>query len=297
MSLRKGRMFNRDIVESDAFMSLSDGAKVLYFYLCLNSDDDGFCNCPRKIMTGCGAKDDDMRLLIAKKFVFTFPDIGVAVIKHWRIHNFIRKDRYNETRYKELLHSLYLDENNAYSLHAPETALPPQRDFGIPSGNQTAPTCQPHGIPNDNHMVDTWLPDGIPDGCQTVYQAGDNGLPSGCHLVAPSKDKKEKIIEGKLIEDKKENNNLFIHDSEKNSSEIIEEPSTSVPSRFDEDIITKKQTDYRAAIRNALTLGGEDGEKRAYDYERIANLIGIPGVSVAAIREELNAEKEDHVSA
>lgn len=87
MSLRKGRMFNREIVESDTFMSLSDGAKVLYFYLCLNSDDNGFCNCPREIMTKCGAKDDDMRLLISKKFVSTFPDVGGVVINHWHIHN------------------------------------------------------------------------------------------------------------------------------------------------------------------------------------------------------------------
>lgn len=297
MSLRKGRMFNRDIVESDAFMSLSDGAKVLYFYLCLNSDDDGFCNCPRKIMTGCGAKDDDMRLLIAKKFVFTFPDIGVAVIKHWRIHNFIRKDRYNETRYKELLHSLYLDENNAYSLHAPETALPPQRDFGIPSGNQTAPTCQPHGIPNDNHMVDTWLPDGIPDGCQTVYQAGDNGLPSGCHLVAPSKDKKEKIIEGKLIEDKKENNNLFIHDSEKNSSDLPENVENPIDNSTLSPEMAAKRDEYIRLIKNNLLKGDEIGEWLAAQHENIAVKLGIPGVSVAAIREELNAEKENHVSA
>ena len=107
-------------------------------------------------------------------------------------------------------------------------------------------------------------------------------------------------IEGEVdIEgDKEKNNNLFIHDSEKNfftSPENPEKPAAK--HKFDAETLAAKQADYRAAIRKALTLGGEDGEKRAYDYERIANLIGIPGVSVAAIREELNAEKEDHVSA
>lgn len=111
---------------------------------------------------------------------------------------------------------------------------------------------------------------------------------------------KEEDIEGEVdIEgDKEKNNNLFIHDSEKNfftSPENPEKPAAK--HKFDAETLAAKQADYRAAIRKALTLGGEAGAKRAYDYERIANLIGIPGVSVAAIREELNAEKEDHVSA
>ena len=111
---------------------------------------------------------------------------------------------------------------------------------------------------------------------------------------------KEEDIEGEVdIEgDKEKNNNLFIHDSEKNfftSPENPEKPAAK--HKFDAETLAAKQADYRAAIRKALTLGGEAGAKRAYDYERIAASLGVPGVSVAAIREELNAEKEDHVSA
>ena len=111
---------------------------------------------------------------------------------------------------------------------------------------------------------------------------------------------KEEDIEGEVdIEgDKEKNNNLFIHDSEKNfftSLENSEKPAAKP--RYDAETLAAKQADYRAAIRKALTLGGEAGAKRAYDYERIAKIIGVPGISVAAIREELNAKKEDHVSA
>lgn len=111
---------------------------------------------------------------------------------------------------------------------------------------------------------------------------------------------KEEDIEGEVdIEgDKEKNNNLFIHDSEKNfftSPENPEKPGAKP--KFDAETLAAKQADYRAAIRKALTLGGEAGAKRAYDYERISQILGVPGISVAAIREELNAKKEDHVSA
>ena len=82
--------------------------------LCVMADDDGFVNAPRSIMRMSGATDDDMKLLIAKRFVLTF-DSGVVVIKHWRIHNLIQKDRYKETKYLEEKAMLALDENNAYT--------------------------------------------------------------------------------------------------------------------------------------------------------------------------------------
>ena len=149
MSIGNRRMFSRDIVESDAFMSLSDGAKVLYFYLCMNADDDGFCNCPRKIMTSCGAKDDDMKLLIAKKFILWFDGAGISVIKHWRIHNYIRKDRYCETKYRDLMRALYVDDSNIYSLRDAEKGA-----GGIPDGNRAVDKRLTDGIPSDNRPVD-----------------------------------------------------------------------------------------------------------------------------------------------
>ena len=108
------RMFAKTIVTSDAFLDMPPTARSLYMLLCVMADDDGFVNAPRSIMRMSGAAEDDMKLLIAKRFVLTF-ESGVVVIKHWRIHNLIQKDRYKETKYLEEKSMLTLDENNAYT--------------------------------------------------------------------------------------------------------------------------------------------------------------------------------------
>jgi hypothetical protein len=108
------RMFAKTIIDSDAFLDMPASTQVLYFHLSMRADDDGFVNNPRTVMRICGGKDDDMKLLIAKKFVIAF-ECNVVVIKHWRIHNYIQKDRKQATKYIELLKELRLDENNAYT--------------------------------------------------------------------------------------------------------------------------------------------------------------------------------------
>ena len=108
------RMFAKTIVLSDAFLDMPMSARCLYFTLGMLADDDGFINAPRSVMRQCGASDDDLKLLLAKKFVLAF-ESGVIVIKHWRMNNYLQKDRYIETKYKEEKALLYLDENNAYS--------------------------------------------------------------------------------------------------------------------------------------------------------------------------------------
>ena len=108
------RMFAKAIVLSDAFLDMPMSARCLYFTLAMLADDDGFVNSPKSIMRQCGATTDDMSILIAKRFVLTF-DSGVVVIKHWRIHNLIQKDRYRETKYLDEKAQLTLDGNKAYT--------------------------------------------------------------------------------------------------------------------------------------------------------------------------------------
>lgn len=122
------RMFTMKIIDSDAFLDMPLSTQALYFHLCMRADDDGFINNPRKIQRVIGATDDDLKLLITKRFVLVF-DNGVIVIKHWRMHNVLRKDRYHETQYIEEKNSLNVKENGAY------TEL----------GNQMATTWQPLG--------------------------------------------------------------------------------------------------------------------------------------------------------
>ncbi len=108
-------MFAKTIIDSDAFLEMPISARLLYYDLAMRADDDGFINSPKKIMKMIGATPDDMSILIVRKFIIPFEN-GIVVIKHWRIHNYIRKDTYNETPYKEERALLEYDENKAYKL-------------------------------------------------------------------------------------------------------------------------------------------------------------------------------------
>ena len=87
------RMFAKTIIDSDLFLDMPVTAQLLYFHLCMRADDDGFINNPKRIMRDVRCSDDDMKMLIAKDYVIPF-ESGVIVIKHWRLHNYIQKDRY-----------------------------------------------------------------------------------------------------------------------------------------------------------------------------------------------------------
>lgn len=90
------RMVNIRIIDSDNFLELPLSTQALYFHLLLRADDDGFINNPKRIQRMIGGSEDDFKLLIAKQYILTFSS-GVIVIKHWRMHNCIKKDRYHET--------------------------------------------------------------------------------------------------------------------------------------------------------------------------------------------------------
>lgn len=120
------RMFAKSIIESDPFMDMPAEAQMLYIHLNMAADDDGFCDNPRTIMRQCGASNDTMKILIAKKFVLTFEkhDNFIVVIKHWRMNNYIRKDTYRETKYKQFMRELYYDENQSYSTNPGDGHVP-----------------------------------------------------------------------------------------------------------------------------------------------------------------------------
>lgn len=108
-------MFSKSIIDSDLFLDMPQSAQCLYFHLAMRADDDGFVNSPRKIQRMIGASEDDCRLLVAKQFLIPF-ETGVVVIRHWRIHNYIQKDRYKETMYQSEKSSLEQDSSGAYQL-------------------------------------------------------------------------------------------------------------------------------------------------------------------------------------
>jgi hypothetical protein len=119
-------MFAKTIIDSDAFIDMPLSTQALYFHLSMRADDDGFINNPKKIQRMIGASDDDLKVLVMKRFIIPF-ESGIVVIKHWKIHNYIRNDRYKATVYTKEKAMLTSKENGAYT--EMETS-------GIPSGNQ-----------------------------------------------------------------------------------------------------------------------------------------------------------------
>ena len=124
-------MFAKTIVTSDAFLDMPMSARCLYFTLGMFADDDGFVNSPKSIMRQVGATQDDMQILIAKKFVLLF-DSGVIVIKHWRINNYLRSDRYKETTYVDEKAELTVEDNGSYT----------KNNDGIPVGIPMVDQCE-----------------------------------------------------------------------------------------------------------------------------------------------------------
>lgn len=109
------RMFAKTIIDSDAFLDMPVTAQCLYFHLAMRADDDGFINNPKKIQRTVNCNEDDLKLLVMKNFIIPFQS-GIVVIKHWRIHNYIQKDRYKSTVYQEEKSGLGLKENGSYKL-------------------------------------------------------------------------------------------------------------------------------------------------------------------------------------
>lgn len=107
------RMFDKTITNSDDFLELPDSSQVLYFHLSMNADDDGFVNNWKSILRMTGTKEDDLKLLITKSFIIPF-ESGVIVIKHWRINNFLRKDRHIETKFQKELSLLEVNSSQEY---------------------------------------------------------------------------------------------------------------------------------------------------------------------------------------
>lgn len=123
------RMFAKTIIDSDFFLEMPMSARLLYYDLGMRADDDGFVNSPKKIMKMCGNADNDLSILIAKKFIILF-QTGIIVIKHWKLNNYLRADRYRQTSYLKEKSQLEEQANGTY--RTIDTAVI---------------TCLPDGIP------------------------------------------------------------------------------------------------------------------------------------------------------
>lgn len=112
-------MFTKKITHSDEFISMPHSSQNLYFHLNMEADDEGFVNGVKRIMRTINANEDDLKILIAKRFVLAFETSSVIVIKHWKLHNAIRNDRFKPTDYVTERAMIYEKENGVYTTSQP----------------------------------------------------------------------------------------------------------------------------------------------------------------------------------
>ena len=143
------RMFTKRVTDDDHFMGLSASAQALYLHLMMAADDDGFCNQIAVCMFKAHASTSDLEALLANRYLYQF-DNGVIVIKHWRMANALRKDRYTPTAFQEELAKLELKDNGAYTLVANR----------LPDGCQVVAAC----LPQDRLGKDSVGKDSTPKG-------------------------------------------------------------------------------------------------------------------------------------
>lgn len=133
------RMFTKKITDDDRFMELSASAQALYLHLSMSADDDGFCNQVSVSMFKAHASVQDLQSLLEKRYIYQFEN-GVIVIKHWRMANALRKDRYTPTVFQEELALLGLKDNGAYTMNSNGCQVVAER---LPSGCQVVADCPP----------------------------------------------------------------------------------------------------------------------------------------------------------
>lgn len=228
-------MFAKTIIDSDLFLDMPMSTQLLYFHLSMRADDDGFINNPKKIQRMVGCSEDDLKMLVVKQFIIPF-ESGVVVIKHWRIHNYIRNDRHKPTLCSER-DLIVLDENMVY---------------------QVSDNCQSSGIPMVDKM-DTQVRLGKVSIGKDSIGEGNVSKKADVSSAPPPKSVKKKFGEYKNISLTDEQYQKLVNDfGETVISEYIQ--------RMDEYIQMKgkKYRDFSLALRNWLKKDGITKGNQSY---------------------------------
>lgn len=139
--MKSRRMFSSEVVRTDDFLELDKKTQNLYFYYGMTADDDGFINAPKRILRECGASEKELNELIQKEYIYLFPS-GVILIRHWKINNKIRPDRYTPTTQKKEMKQVTLNEESVYVFNCKKEGI----TDGVPNGI-------PCNIPDGVHSI------------------------------------------------------------------------------------------------------------------------------------------------
>ena len=278
------RMFSSKVVCSDAFAEMPFSAQALYVQLNMEADDDGFLNRAKRIQGSIGASDADLNLLFEKRFILGF-DNGVIAIKHWRMNNQIRKDRYTPTQYQGEFNSLEIREDGAYT----------EKGKSKEAVDNMATTCQPLGNQNGNQMA-------------TQYSIGKDSIGKGS-LVEDNNTTKRKRFSPPTIEEVKaycleRNNNVdaerFIDFYTSNGWQVgknkMKDWKAAVRTWERNGYVDKQSTSTRSMPKSFDTNDFFNAAlKRSYgeDYERLYGEGEKKNPKTAAEDEAVRAKAED----
>lgn len=232
------RMLNKEIIDSDDFLEMPMTAQLLYFHFNLRADDDGFLDNWKSIMRLIGAKTDDIKILASKDFIIPF-DSGVIVIKHWRMHNYIRKDRHIKTKFQAELSQLEINENQSYQLL---------------QGNSS----------NER----------LSDGCQVVAER----LPDGCQMVDTGKDRlgKDRLgkesIEGEYEREEETSSPTPTHSQEKEKKKSSSKAKKEEKVKYAENV-EMTEAEYQKLLKD----NGNDVELIKACISKLDNYKGATG--------------------
>ena len=144
MANKTKRMFSSVITKQDEFLDMPLSAQALYFHINMEADDEGFVANVKSLMRQVRGSEDDLKILVAKRYLLTF-DSGVVVVKHWLIHNTIRQERIQETAYQEEKSLLIIKDNLSYTDNSSSVLIEENRGVG-----HMTDTCPPN-ITNLNY--------------------------------------------------------------------------------------------------------------------------------------------------
>lgn len=116
------RLISRAVVEDDDFIDLSKNARLLYFYISLNCDDEGFCGNPKSIgrLAGFNSKEipELLKELTDSGFLISFDNSKVVAVTDWYRNNTINSNRWSATEYVAQRNQLTVNDNRRYQLSA-----------------------------------------------------------------------------------------------------------------------------------------------------------------------------------
>ena len=209
------RMLSRTILDSDKFLDLPLTTQVLYIHLIMNADDDGFLNNSQKIIRMIGAAKKDFELLFSSDFIIDFEN-GICAVKHWKLHNYIRSDRYKPTVYQDELKRLIVAENKVYELvkyDVDKNINYELVNYNVDKNINIDSNCELSESYNFDDKINVFL------GEKTYGIPTDNHMETQNRLDEISIDKDS--IDKEYVEEKEENINFEYENSEKNSVEIL----------------------------------------------------------------------------